>query len=136
VPSREPTTENGRIVAGMYAAFGRGEVQEVLARIAPRVEWIETEARNVPAHGTFSTPDEVLNGVFAKVMENFARFELRPELWIESGDDVVVTGRVAALTQSGRELDAPYAHVFTLRDGKVVRNENHHDTALWTEALA
>jgi ketosteroid isomerase-like protein len=78
----------------------------------------------------------VLENVFAKVPESFERFDLRPELWVEVGDDVVVTGRLVARTRSGRDLDAPYAHVFSFRDGKVSRNDNFHDTALWAAALA
>jgi ketosteroid isomerase-like protein len=108
----------------------------VVERIAPQVEWIETEAPSIPTHGKSSTPDEVVQNVFAKVPEYFETFELRPELWIEKDEDVVVTGRVRARTRSGRELDAPYAHVFTVRDGRVTRNDNFHDTVLWAEALA
>jgi uncharacterized protein len=135
LPSTTPTTENGRTIAGMYEAFGRGDVEHVLAQIDPEVDWIETEASNIPTHGRFSSPQEVLQNVFAKVPEHFERFELHPELWIESGDDVVVTGRVRARTRSGRDLDAPYAHVFSFRDGKVSRNDNFHDTALWAAVL-
>jgi hypothetical protein len=60
-------------------------------------------------HGTFGSPQEVLENVFAKVPEHFEQFELRPELWIEAGDDVVVTDRVVARTHASRKLDAPYA---------------------------
>jgi uncharacterized protein len=135
MPTSAPTTENGRTVAAMYEAFGRGDVPFVLERIAPSVDWIETEAQDIPTHGRFSTPQEVLENVFAKIPGYFERFELHPELWIEAGDDVVVTGRVVAKAKNGRELDAPYAHVFSFRDGKVTRNDNFHDTALWAAAL-
>ena len=135
MPANSPQTDNGRVIAGMYEAFGRGDVEHVLAQLAPDVDWIETEAESIPAHGHFGSPQEVLEGVFMQVPEHFERFELRPELWIETGDDVVVTGRVVARTRSGRDLDAPYAHVFAFRDGKVARNDNFHDTALWAAAL-
>jgi ketosteroid isomerase-like protein len=46
-----------------------------------------------------------------------------------------VTGRVRANTRSGKDLDAPYPHVFSFRDGEVIRDENHHDTALWAALL-
>jgi uncharacterized protein len=95
----------------------------------------DSSANADPLRGRFTTPQEVLEGVFAKVPEHFERFELKPELWIESGDDVVVTGRVLARTHSGHDLHAPFAHVFSLRDGKVIRNDNFHDTALWVQAL-
>ena len=134
--STSPTTDNGRTIAGMYEAFGRGDVPQVLAQLAPDLEWIETEAADVPTHGTFTSPQEVLENVFAKVPQYFEQFELRPELWIETGDDVVVTGRVVARTHDDRKLDAPYAHVFSFRDGKVSRNGNFHDTALWVTALS
>jgi ketosteroid isomerase-like protein len=120
----------------MYEAFGRGDVEHVLAQIDPNVEWIETEAENLPINGRSSSPQEVLRNVFAKVPEQFETFELHPELWIEAGEDVVVTGRVRARTRSGRDLDAPYAHVFSFRDGRVSRNDNFHDTAVWANALA
>jgi ketosteroid isomerase-like protein len=136
VPTSSPTTENGRTIAGMYEAFGRGDVEHVLVQMVPDVEWIETEAEEIPTHGRFASPQEVLENVFAKVPEHFERFELRPELWVEAGEDVVVTGRVVARTRAGRELDAPYAHVFSFRGGKVSRNDNFHDTALWAAALA
>ena len=134
--STSPATDNGRTVAGMYAAFGRGDVGHVLAQMAPDVDWIETDAADIPTHGRFGSPEEVLKNVFAKVPEYFERFELHPELWIEAGDDVVVTGRVIARTHAGRDLDAPYAHVFSFRDGQVIRNDNFHDTALWVTALS
>ena len=134
--STSPTTDNGRTVASMYEAFGRGDAAYVLAQMAPDVERIETEAPNIPTHGRFASPQEVLQNVFAKVPEYFKQFELHPELWIEAGDDVVVTGRVVARTRTGRELDAPYAHVFSFRDGNVSRNDNFHDTALWAAALS
>lgn len=91
MPTTTPTTDRGRTIAGMYEAFGRGDVPSVLAQLAPELEWIESEAEAIPTHGVFSTPDEVLHGVFAKVGEYFETFDLRPELWIEAGEDVVVT---------------------------------------------
>jgi ketosteroid isomerase-like protein len=54
--STSPATDNGRTVASMYEAFGRGDVAYVLAQMAPDVEWIETEAANIPTHGTFASP--------------------------------------------------------------------------------
>jgi uncharacterized protein len=135
LPTTSPATDNGRTIAGMYEAFGRGDVEHVLSRIAPDVEWIETESSEMPINGRSSSPQEVLANVFAKVPESFESFELHPELWIESGDDVVVTGRIRARTRSGTQLDAPYAHVFSFRDGKVSRNDNFHDTAMWVAAL-
>jgi hypothetical protein len=48
MPTTEPRTDNGRTIAAMYEAFGRGEVADVLERMSPELEWIETEAENIP----------------------------------------------------------------------------------------
>jgi ketosteroid isomerase-like protein len=53
--STSPATDNGRTIAGMYAAFGRGDVGHVLAQMAPDVDWIETDAADIPTHGRFGS---------------------------------------------------------------------------------
>lgn len=135
MPSTRPTTPNGELIADMYAAFERGDFENVLAVLDPDIEWIETESESLPVHGQFAGPQEVLVNVFAPVPQLFSEFELRPQLWIEAGDDVVVTGRVVARSKGGQLLSAPFAHVFTVRDGRVIRTDNFHDTALWLTAL-
>ena len=42
----------------------------------------------------------------------------------------------APTAEHGGELDAPYAHVSSFSDGRVIRNDNFHDTALWAAALS
>jgi hypothetical protein len=32
-----------------------------------------------------------------------------------------------------RSMDAPFAHVFTVADGKLLQMANHHNTAIWVE---
>jgi hypothetical protein len=45
--STSPKTGNGRTVASMHAAFGRGDVAYVLAQMASGAERTETEAGNM-----------------------------------------------------------------------------------------
>jgi ketosteroid isomerase-like protein len=113
MPTTSPTTDNGRTIAAMYEAFGRGDVPFVLERIAPEVEWIETEAQSIPTNGRSSTPEEVLQNVFAKMPEHFETFELRPELWIEKGEDVA----------GHRPRARP--HAIGPRSGRAVRTRVH-----------
>jgi ketosteroid isomerase-like protein len=135
MPTTEPTTDNGRLIASAYEAFGRGDVPYVMSLLADDLDWIETDAKHIPITGRWRTPQDVLANVFAAVPEHFQTFDLRPDLWIEKDDDVVVTGHLVATTLDGRTLNAPYAHVFTVRDGTITRNDNHHDTARWLEVL-
>ena len=123
------------IVRSAYEGFAQGNIPAVLALIAPDCEWIETEAQGIPTRGVHRGPAGVAEGVFSKVPENFNEFALHPERFIESGDLVLVTGRVKGQSKAGRSLDAPFAHVFLISDGLIARLENYHDTALWLEAL-
>jgi ketosteroid isomerase-like protein len=77
----------------------------------------------------------VASGVFAKVPEHFSEFAVVPVTLHDAGDVVVVEGRVTGTTHTGRKLDAPAAWVWTVRNGKVVRNMNYHDNEPWREAL-
>lgn len=124
------------VVKAAYAAFAAGDIGSVLAVIDPDAEWIETDAESLPTRGTFVGPDEVAQNVFAAVPEHWDTFELVPEEYFRDGDTVVVRGRVKATAKAtAAEMDAPYVHVFTVRDGKIVKLTNHHDTAMWREAL-
>ncbi len=68
-------------------------------------------------------------------MSRFDDFAVVPEAIYGAGDHVVVEGKVTGTTKDGRALDAPAAWVWTVRDGKAVRNVNYHDTSAWRQAL-
>jgi uncharacterized protein len=54
-----------------------------------------------------------------------------------AGDHVVQTGRTRGTVKAnGANFDIPEAHVWELRDGKVVRYQVHIDTPAMLEALS
>jgi uncharacterized protein len=119
-----------------WLAFGRGDIPAVLAMMDPGVEWVESDALAIPTHGTHIGPQQVAENVFATVPQFWAEFTIVPEDFFADGDTVIVRGRVRAVAkESGRSMDAPFAHVFTIADGTVLRMTNHNDTAVWLETL-
>lgn len=118
------------LIQGIYAAFGSGDFEQVLARLAPDVDWIVPGPAHVlPWCGSYRG--------HAGVRECFGLIDrhLKPQasgidLIVARGDKVVVTGherhRVKA---TGREFESPWVHIFTVQDGKVTRfqeiNDNH-----------
>jgi hypothetical protein len=55
---------------------------------------------------------------------------------VDAGETVVVLGRYRGLAKrTGRRLDVPCVHVWTLRDGKAVRFQQFLDTQGWNDAL-
>jgi uncharacterized protein len=118
---------NLEIVQGAYQAFGRGDIEAVLAILDPDVEWIEDEVPGLPYAGTNRGAQAVAENVFAELASTYERFELVPEDWIDGGDTVVMLGQVS-VSKEGREETMRVAQIWTLRDGKAVRFESFQDT--------
>jgi len=124
------------VVKAAYAAFAAGDLPTVLGLIDPEAVWIETDAEALPVRGTFVGPEAVAQNVFAAVPDHWDSFEIVPEAYFNDGETVIARGRVRATARStGASMDAAYVHVFTVRNGKIVRLTNHHDTAVWRETL-
>ncbi len=130
------SAENVALVRSVYDNFAAGAIPDVLAALDPQVEWIENDSDHLPHRGVHVGPDAVLGEVFAVMMQLFDEFAVVAEQLHDAGDTVVVQGRAVGVTKRGTKLDAPAAWVWTIRDGKVVRNQNYHDTDAWQLALS
>lgn len=125
---------NSEIVRGIYAAFGRGDIPAVMQVLAPDVRW--TEAEGFPHGGTYTGPDAVLQNVIMNLGTEWETFAVSPEQFVAEGDIVVSLGLYSGTYKlTGKRFTAPFAHVWTIRSGKVVRFRQHTDTALVQEAL-
>jgi len=116
-----------------YDAFNRGDIPAVTEAMTPDIEWHEPGGGRAPA-GTFAGPQSVAEDVFAAVPENFDTFQAEVDEWIDGRDRLVVTGRFRGAAKDGRRLDAPFAHVWTMRDGKAGEFHNHVDQPSWIAA--
>jgi ketosteroid isomerase-like protein len=125
--------ENVDQVTGGYDDFNSGNVEALVARFHPEIEWIEPGGGNAPG-GTFRGPDSVATDVFAAVPANFDEFTCTVEGASDQGDKVLVTARFKGRNKSGAELDTQAEHVWDLRDGKIVRFENTVDQGAWAQA--
>ena len=125
--------ENVDLVSGGYDDFNSGNVEGVLARLDPGVEWTEPGGGNSPA-GTFTGPESVGNDVFAKVGANFDEFSCTVDGASDQGDTVVVRAQFKGTNKSGAELDLGAEHLWNVSDGKIVRMENKpDDQAAWAQ---
>ncbi|MEA2425970.1 MAG: uncharacterized protein QOH13_2380 [Thermoleophilaceae bacterium] len=104
-----------------YEGFGRRDIQVVLSVMDPEIEWDATDAlaHTGMYHGHEGVAEYI--GSLAGVWEEF---HLNPEQFTESGDGahVMVLGNVKGkLAPTGQEVEARFAHVLQLEDGKVTR---------------
>jgi uncharacterized protein len=118
-----------RTVHEIYAAFGRGDIPALLSAVAADVEWSIAGQPAVPHAGKRRGRKEVEQffPVLAATEESEA-FE--PREFIAQGDQVVVLGYLRSRVKAtGRTYESEWAHVWTLRDGKVTRFRTYEDTA-------
>src|SRR6476620_3783859 len=67
----------------------------------------------------------------------WSEFTAVPDEFLDAGDEVVVLGRYRGTAkQTGKQLDVPFVHVWSLRDGKAWRFRQFLDTDGWVEALS
>jgi ketosteroid isomerase-like protein len=116
-----------------YDAFNRGDMPAVLELFDPEIDWYEPGGGRAPK-GHFHGAQTVVNDVFSAVPENFEHFEAQPERFIDSDGWVVVIGTFRGRPKAGGEFEAPFAHVWHMRDGKALTMANHVEAAPWRQA--
>ena len=126
------SAENVEVVRAGYQAFKSGDLEGVGNVFADDVEWESPDS--LPTGGIYRGRDAVL-GSFADLSKHWSDFSVDPDEYIDAGDHVVVRG-VQRLTGPGGSAESRYLHLFTLRNGKIVRGEFIGDTAKARETLA
>lgn len=129
--------QNKKTIEGMYEAFGRGDIPFVIGALDPDVEWWEAENFIYDDRNPYVGPQSVLEGVFARIGEEWEWFTVTPKEVLDAGESVVGHGYYAGkYRKTGREVRAQFAHVFTFRDGKVVKFQQYTDTAQFQKAVS
>jgi ketosteroid isomerase-like protein len=127
--------KNGDIVKALYDAFGRGDVPAVLGAFDPEIHWKEAENFLYADGNPYVGPQAVAGGVFQRIVSAVDNFAVLPQRFVEGGDTVVAEGRYrGTMKTTGTPIDAQFAHVWQLRDDKVVRFQQYTDTKQWSEA--
>jgi uncharacterized protein len=118
-------------VRAFYAALGRGDAPTALGLMAEDIEWITMWHYKVDGRG----PQKVAEGIFQPLMAEWASFALTPSDYIGDGDTVVSLGRFTGVHRaSGKPVEAAYAHVWDVRDGKIQRFRQYIDTLAVAQA--
>ena len=128
--------DNVEFMRGLYAAFAAGDVPTVLGSMSEDVEWWEAEGNPWYPGRAFVGPQQVVDGVFARIGAEIEGFEVVPERFLSDGDQVVMVGRYRGKgIATGNLLDAQALHIWTVRDGKVVGFQQFVDTRQLADVL-
>lgn len=122
------------VVISHYDANDRGDMEGMLAVLAPDARW--TEMEGFPTAGTYVGPDEIFKGVFQRLGDEFGgTYRCEIDELIDGGDTVVGLGRYSGTYQAtGKYFSARVAHVWRVQGEKVVAFEQFTDTLLLARA--
>ena len=124
------------IIEKMYNAFAEGNIPAVLEGMDNNIVWNEAEGNSLADGNPYKGPDAVLNGVFARLGAEWENFRLVDIKLHEMADNqVLATLRYHGKNiKTGTSIDAQAAHLWTLKDGKVIGFQQYVDTKQLAEA--
>jgi ketosteroid isomerase-like protein len=126
---------NVDIVKRSYDAFSRHDMEGVMGDMHPEIVW--HQAQGLPHGGTYRGLDEVKRNIFDPLdAEWWDEFAADPEEFLDAGSQVVVVGRYRGTAkETGKQLDVPFVHIWTLEDERAIQFRQFLDTAGWVGTL-
>ncbi|WP_053654813.1 nuclear transport factor 2 family protein [Streptomyces sp. MMG1121] len=125
-----PDSSQIDVVRRYYSA--KGDPQVIRSVVASGAEWDVVEG--FPNGGVYRGLDSIL-GDFFEFLAHFTEFQVVSEEFFEDGGHVIVLGRYEGITTAGTAVTSRFAHVFTLRDSRIVRLQQTCDTLPIARAL-
>jgi ketosteroid isomerase-like protein len=123
------TKQNKQLVMQAYEMYKNKDIKGILALQDDEVEWISPESEYIPFSGGYHGRDEVAQ-FFSKLEQAQEVIQFEPRTFIAEGEKVVVTGISSwHVKATGQTYDNPWCHIFTIRDGKIIRLEQYNHTA-------
>jgi uncharacterized protein len=122
--------QNVAIVQAAYNNFKNGDLPALLSLVSDEVNWQLPEITGVALTGKRTGVDSVAE-FFATVARDQDVIEFSPGEFVAQGDKVVSLGHYKwRVKETGREFEPDFAHVFTIRDGKIAAFQEYFDTAV------
>lgn len=123
-----------QVVQQAYAAFGRGDVEGILALLTDDVDWRFLASAGIPYAGRHTGKQQV-QGWFGKLAESDDIQKFEPREFLEGPNHVTVLGwEQTRPLPSGKVFESEWVHVFTVNDGKISRWIGTLDTAAYVAA--
>ena len=123
------------VIQALFAAYAARDVRAMMGCLDDSVRW--TEAEGFPYAGTHVGPKAVLDNVWMRMGTEWGDWEVRPDdTIIVEGERVARAGTYSGTYKAtGKSFSARFAHIFEVRNGKIIRFEQFVDSAKVNEAL-
>jgi uncharacterized protein len=117
------SNDNAQLLNGVYEAFGRGDMETVMAAFAEDIEW------NSPAvlpHAMTLRGRDGVGGFFENLGATWENFGIEIDAVFGSGDRACGIGKAHG-TLDGTPASYGFVHAWTIRDGMLVRFDEYVD---------
>ncbi|WP_181798995.1 nuclear transport factor 2 family protein [Kitasatospora acidiphila] len=118
------------VVRRFYGA--KGDLDVIRSVVAEDARW--DIAEGFPNGGVHQGLDRII-GDFFPFLADFEEFRCVGDAFFEDGDHVIVLGRYLGTTTGGKAVSSRFAHVFTVRAGKISQLRQTSDTLPIARAL-
>jgi ketosteroid isomerase-like protein len=125
---------NAEIIQSLYESFKIGDIPAVLGAFDENISW--TDAEGFPHGGTYIGANAILENVFINLGSEWEGFSAVPTEYVDGGDKIVALGNYSGkYVKTGKSINVPFAHVWTLAGGKITKFVQYTDTLKVSEAL-
>jgi len=126
---------NTEIVRSTYEGKTSAENGKNLAKyVAEDISW--TEAKGFPYGGTYIGLNNITKNVFSRLGNEWIDYKFTPEDYVASDDKVVAYGTyTGTYKNTGKPFEARVAHVWKLKDGKMISFEQFVDSKMVNDAM-
>lgn len=102
--------------------------------ITENISW--TEAKGFPYAGTYIGFESISKNVFSRLGSEWTDYKFTPEDYVASDDKVVAYGTYSGTyKRTGKSFTARVAHIWKLKNGKIISFEQFVDSQLVNNAL-
>ena len=125
---------NLALIRATYEGPSEENGKHLMAALAPDATW--TEAAGFPYAGTYTGPAEIFDQVFRRLASEWVGYKADVHTYLADGDRVAAFGVYSGTyAKTGKSMRATFAHLYRLRDGKILSMEQYVDSAMVQQAI-
>ena len=126
---------NLEIIRATFEGPSEENGKHLLGALAADATW--TEAAGFPYAGTYVGPEAIVANVFRRLATEWIDYRAEVHTYLADGDRVAAFGAYSGTYKAtGKAMRATFAHLYRLKDGKIVNMEQYVDSAIVRQAMS
>jgi uncharacterized protein len=122
------------LVQRLYGAFAARDAAAIRDIFHPDIEWIQNDG--FPNGGRHVGAETVLNEVFPRFRTEWSEWRVTIDEYLDASPTVIALGHYHGTHKAtGRSMKAAFAHLYDVRDGRIVRFRQYTDTLMVVRAM-